>query len=63
MSYILEGSDPDTNGAEVSLLICEVSSFQMLKSMQEWYILGVGKGVLFIEVSSVQECPHRDTLQ
>ena len=24
--------------------------------MQEWYILGVGKGVLFREVSSVQEC-------
>ena len=23
--------------------------------MQEWYILGVGKGVLFREVSSVQE--------
>ena len=28
--------------------------------MQEWYILGVGKGVLFREVSSVQECPHRE---
>ena len=28
--------------------------------MQEWYILGVGKGVLFIEVSSVQRCPHRE---
>ena len=28
--------------------------------MQEWYILRVGKGVLFIEVSSVQECPHRE---
>ena len=28
--------------------------------MQEWYIvLGVGKGVLFREVSSVQKCPHR----
>ena len=26
--------------------------------MQEWYILGVGKGVLFREVSSVQECLH-----
>ena len=22
-------------------------------------VLGVGKGVLFREVSSVQECPHR----
>ena len=27
--------------------------------MQEWY-LGLGKGVLFREVSSVQECPHRE---
>ena len=25
----------------------------------ERVILGVGKGVLFREVSSVQECPHR----
>ena len=23
-------------------------------------VLGVGKGVLFIEVSSVQRCPHRE---
>ena len=28
--------------------------------MQEWYILGVGKGVLFREVSSGQGCPHRE---
>ena len=34
-----------------------MSSFQRLK---EWYILGVGRGVLFREVSSVQECPHRE---
>ena len=27
--------------------------------MQERYILGVGKCVLFREVSSVQECPHK----
>ena len=27
---------------------------------REWYILGVGKGVLFREVSSVQECPYRE---
>ena len=27
--------------------------------MQEWYILGVGKGALFREVSSVQGCPYR----
>ena len=51
---------PDTNGAEESVIVSEVSSFQRLKCMQEWYILGVGKGVLFREVSSVQECPHRE---
>ena len=28
--------------------------------MQEWYILGVENGVLFREVSSVHECPHRE---
>ena len=50
-------SNPDTNGAEESVIVSEVSSFQRLK---EWYILGVGKGVLFREVSSVQECPHRE---
>ena len=38
----------------------EVSSFQRLKCTQEWYILGVGKGVLFREVSSVQECPYKN---
>ena len=27
--------------------------------MQEGYILGEGKGVLFREVSSVQGCPYR----
>ena len=27
--------------------------------MQEWYILGVGNGILFREVSSVQQCPYR----
>ena len=26
--------------------------------MQEWYIVGVGKGVLYREVSSVQGCPY-----
>ena len=40
--------------------VSEVPSFQRLKCMQEWYILGEGKGVLFREVSSVQECPHRE---
>ena len=53
-------SNPDTNGAEESVIVSEVSSFQRLKCMQEWYILGVGKGVLFREVSLVQECPHRE---
>ena len=28
--------------------------------MQEWYTLEVGKGILFREVSSVQEYPHRE---
>ena len=41
-------SDPDSNGAEESVIVSEVSSVQRLK---EWYILGVGKGVLFREVS------------
>ena len=60
--YLYSGtsSNQDTNGAERSVIVCEVSSFQRLKCMQEWYILGVGKGVLFREVSSVQECPHRE---
>ena len=45
-------SDPDTNGAVESVIVSEVSSIQRLKRMQEWYnILGVGKGVLFREVS------------
>ena len=37
-----------------SVIVSEVSSFQRLKCMQEWPVLGVGKGVLFGEVSSVQ---------
>ena len=53
-------SNQDTNGAEESVIVSEVSSFHRLKCMQEWYILGVGKGALFREVSSVQECPHRE---
>ena len=44
-------SNPDTNGAEESVIVSEVSSFQRLKCMQEWYtiILWVGKGVLVRE--------------
>ena len=42
-------SNPDTNGAEESVIVSvsEVSSFQRLNCMQEWYILGVGKGSVF----------------
>ena len=43
-------SNPDTTGAE-KVLISEVSSFQ---GIQDWYILGGGKGVLFRKVSSFQ---------
>ena len=46
-------SNQDTNGAEESVIVSEVSSFQRL---QEWYCnTWVGKGVLFREVSSVLE--------
>ena len=48
-------SNQDTNGGGGNVVVSEVSSFQRLKCMQEWYILGVGKGVLFREVSSIQE--------
>ena len=51
-------SNLDTNGAEESVIVSEVSSFQGLKCMQEWY-LG-WKNVLFREVSSAQGCPHRE---
>ena len=47
-------SNPDTNGRRIRVVVSEVSS---LKCMQEC-ILGLGKGVLFREVPSVQECPH-----
>ena len=40
-------------GQKKSVIVSEVSSFQRLR-----VVLGVGKGVLFREVSSVQECPH-----
>ena len=35
-------SNQDTNGAEENVIVSEVSSFQRLKCMQEWYILAVG---------------------
>ena len=37
-------------------MFSEVSSFQRVERM----VLGVGKGVLFREVSSFQEFPHRE---
>ena len=33
-------SNPDINGAEESVIVSEVSSFQTLKCMQEWYTWG-----------------------
>ena len=45
----------NTNRAEESVVVSEVSSFQRHARV----VLGVGKGVLFREVSSVQGCPYR----
>ena len=42
-------SNPDTNGAEESVIVSEVSSFQRLK-MHARMVLWVEKGVLFREV-------------
>ena len=44
-------SNPDTNGAEESVIVSEVSSFQRLICMQEWY-LGWEK------VSCLERCPQ-----
>ena len=49
-------SNLDTNGAGESVIVSEVRG--VLISEVERVVLGVGKGVLFREVSSVQECPH-----
>ena len=51
-------TDRDTNGAEESVIVREVSSFQRLKCTQECYIWG-GKRCPVGEVSSVQECLQR----
>ena len=50
----VEFRNPDTNGAEKSsgVLISEVE-------MHARVVLGVGKGVLFRDVSSVHGCPYR----
>ena len=45
-------SNSDTNGAEESVFVSEVSSFQRLSKSGTWG----GKGVLFREVSSVRVC-------
>ena len=42
---------PDTNGAEESVVVSEVSSFQRLKCVQEWY-LG------WVKVSCLERCPQ-----
>ena len=44
-------ANQDTNGAEESVIVSEVSSFQRLKCMQEWY-LGWEK------VSCLERCPR-----
>ena len=44
-------SNQDTNGAEESVVVSEVSSFQRLNCMQEWY-LGWEK------VSYLERCPQ-----
>ena len=44
-------SNPDTNGAEEIIIVSEVSSFQRLKCMQEWY-LG------WENVSCLERCPQ-----
>ena len=46
-------SNPDTNGAEESVIDSEVSSFQRL-SKSGIYLLGVGK------VSCLERCPRRE---
>ena len=44
------GRYTDTNGAEESVIVNEVSSFQRLKCMQEWYL---GE-----KVSCLERCPQ-----
>ena len=40
VQWNLSLSNQDTNGAEESVIVSEVSSFQRLKCMQEWYTWG-----------------------
>ena len=49
-------SNLDTNGAGESVIVSEVRGVFISEVAR--VVLGVGKGVLFREVSSIQECPH-----
>ena len=44
-------SNPDTNGAEESVIVSEVSSFQRLKCTQEWFLV-------WEKVSCLVRCPQ-----
>ena len=56
-------SNRDTNGAEESVVVSEVTGVLISEvEMHARVVLGVGKGVLFREVSSVQS-PHITTWQ
>ena len=50
-------SNPDTNGAEESVLISVVSLFQGLNCLQDLFLGKERKVVLIREVSSFQGCP------
>ena len=57
-TYVLQWnlSNPDTNGAEESVIVSEVSSFQRLKCVKEWY-LGwekMSRGGVLIEGCKIQ---------
>ena len=57
-TYVLQWnlSNPDINGAEGSVIVSEVSSFQRLKCMQEWYLWWekVSRGGVLIEGCKIQ---------
>ena len=57
MYVCAHGYNQDTNGAEENVLFSEISSFQRLKGIQEWY-LGWENVSPFREVSSVQGCSN-----
>ena len=47
-------SNPDSNGAEESVLVSDISEVEKHARV----VLGVGNVVLFTEVSSVEGCPY-----